>query len=268
MQVIDAWVNFRMPETPAAWQQQVAEQLFKRSAGEVFRKMSGAELLEQMDASSIERAILTVRADRPSKEVLALAEQHPHRFAVSAIVDPRLGMKAVRDVDALARQHPLKLARVIPSMLSLPPDDRVYYPLYARCVDLGLPISVNTGIPGPRLPGRCQDPMNLDEVCLFFPELTVIMAHGADPWWAVAIRLMLKYSNLYLMTSAYAPRYLPAELIQYMNTRGRDKVMFATDFPFLPFERCVAEAHALDLRDGVLEQFLHANAARVLLGQS
>jgi predicted TIM-barrel fold metal-dependent hydrolase len=89
------------------------------------------------------------------------------------------------------------------------------------------------------------------------------MAHGADPWWAVAIRLMLKYPNLYLMTSAYAPRYLPPELIHFMNTRGRDKIIFASDHPVLSMERCIQEAQALDLREGVLDRYLYANASRV-----
>ena len=86
------------------------------------------------------------------------------------------------------------------------------------------------------------------------------MAHGADPWWGEAIRLLLKYPNLYMMTSAYLPKYLPEELIRFMNTRGRNKVMFATDFPFLPFDRAVAEAKALPFRDGVLERYLRDNA--------
>ena len=89
------------------------------------------------------------------------------------------------------------------------------------------------------------------------------MAHGADPWWDVAIRLMLKYRNLYLKTSAYAPKYLPPELLHFMNTRGPHKVIFASDHPALSMERALGEARALDLRPGVLEQFVHQNAQRV-----
>ena len=110
--------------------------------------------------------------------------------------------------------------------------------------------------------------MHLDRVCLDFPELKLVMAHGADPWWGVAIRLMLKYRNLYLMTSAYAPKYLPPELISFMNTRGSDKVMFASDHPVLSMERCIAEAQDLDLREGVLDKYLYANAERVFFAGS
>jgi predicted TIM-barrel fold metal-dependent hydrolase len=89
------------------------------------------------------------------------------------------------------------------------------------------------------------------------------MAHGADPWWNVAIRLMIKYENLHLMTSAYAPRRLPAELLHFMNTRGQDKIIFASDHPALGMRRCVREAWDLDLRDGVLDKFLYTNAERL-----
>jgi predicted TIM-barrel fold metal-dependent hydrolase len=109
--------------------------------------------------------------------------------------------------------------------------------------------------------------MHLDKVCLHFPELKLCMAHGADPWWSVAIRLMLKYPRLHLMTSAYLPKYFPPELLQFMNTRGRDKILFASDHPAIPMNRCVEEAARLDLRPGVLERFLHGNAARFLFGE-
>jgi uncharacterized protein len=264
MHIIDAWVNGEMPSTPAGWQKDVAERLFKRTAESIFRKFSAAELLASMDEAGVDKAILTLQADRPSKALLSYAEQHPGRFAFSVLVDPRRGMGGVRQLEAVVRAHDVRLARVIPSMCKLAPDDRCYYPLYAKCVELDLPISINTGIPGPLLPAKCQDPLSLDEVCLFFPELTVIMANGADPWWDVAISLMAKYPRLYLMTSAFAPKYLPQSLIRFMAYRGRSKVMFASDFPFLTMSRCASEARQLDLPSGALESYLHDNAARVL----
>ena len=109
--------------------------------------------------------------------------------------------------------------------------------------------------------------MHLDRVCLYFPELKVVMAHGADPWWGIATRLMIKYANLYLMTSAYAPRYFPPELIHFMNTRGQDKIIMASDHPVLPTERCIREASELELRPGVLDKFLYENAQRLFFSQ-
>jgi predicted TIM-barrel fold metal-dependent hydrolase len=99
-----------------------------------------------------------------------------------------------------------------------------------------------------------------------FPELKLCMAHGADPWWDTAIRLMIKYANLRLMTSAWSPRHLPASLLQFMSTRGKNRIMFATDSPVLSIARCVKEATALDVSPEVLDAYLYGNAQAFFFG--
>ncbi len=265
--VIDAWVNVNMAELGRPdYLVQVAKNYFKQGE-DFFRNYSIEETLKRMDEAGVERAILTTDPGRPSEHVLAFAEAHPERFFLGAQLDPRRGMKAIRALEAFHREHRVVLARITPFYLDIPPNDAVYYPVYAKCIELDLPITINTGIPGPPAPGECQHPMHLDKVCLHFPELKLCMAHGADPWWSVAIRLMLKYPRLHLMTSAYLPKYFPPELLQFMNTRGRDKILFASDHPAIPMKRCVEEAVRLDLRPGVLERFLHGNAARFLFDE-
>jgi predicted TIM-barrel fold metal-dependent hydrolase len=92
------------------------------------------------------------------------------------------------------------------------------------------------------------------------------MIHGADPWWDTAIRLMIKYKNLRLMTSAWSPKYLPESLLHYMRTRGKDRILFASDFPVLSMERCLGEAAALDLPDEVRDAWLFGNADAFFFG--
>ena len=260
---IDGWVNVNMGELGRPdYLVQVKENYFK-GGEEFFRNLSIEETLAQMDEAGVERAILTTDAIHPSKHVLSFPKSEPDRFALSLTLDPRKGMKALRCLEALVRSEPVALARIVPFYIDIPPNDAIYYPVYAKCIELSLPISINTGIPGPPAPGECQHPIHLDKVCLHFPELTLVMAHGADPWWDVAIRLMLKYRGLYLMTSAYLPRYFPPQLIHFMNTRGQDKVIFASDHPALSMKRCIEEAGKLELKPGVLEKFLYGNGARL-----
>lgn len=264
---IDTFVNVNMGSVARPeWLIRVAEDYFNRT-DQIFRDISVAELVEAMDRAGIEKAIITTDAEHPSEHALSFPQAHPDRFVLSLALDPRRGMTAVRALERMVGEVPAVLARITPFMIDLPPNDRCYYPIFSKCIELDLPIAINTGIPGPPMPGKCQDPMHLDDVCVFFPELKLVMAHGADPWWSVAIRLMIKYRNLYLQTSAYAPRYFPPELIHFMNTRGEDKIMFASDHPVLSFERCVKEAEALDLREGVLDKFLYANANRLFFNE-
>jgi len=263
VRAIDLWVNVNMlgGAPPPDWLVRVKEDYFK--AGDDFLKeLSVDELVSQMDAAGVEKAVLSVDVERPADNVLAFSAARPERFALAANVNPGRLMKGIWKLEDLVRDQPVVMARVVPFLHDLAPNHRSYYPLYAKCIELDLPISVNTGIPGPPMPGECQHPMHLDRVCLDFPQLRICMAHGADPWWGEAMRLMIKYANLHLMTSAYLPKYFPPELIHFMNTRGQDKIMYASDHPVLSMERCIGEALKLDLRPGVLEKFLYENANR------
>jgi predicted TIM-barrel fold metal-dependent hydrolase len=262
-QAIDCWMN--PPSGMGAHRPEflvrVARDYFKREQ-EIFASTPVEELVRQMDEAGVERGILTCELNDPAP-VAEIARAFPGRFICSVVVDPTAGMAALRALEQAVVRHGVRLARLVPFLFNRPPNDKVCYPIYAKCIELDIPVSVNTGIPGPPMPAEPQRPLYLDEVCLFYPEAKIIMAHGADPWWGEAIRLLLKYPNLYMMTSAYAPKYLPAELIQFMNTRGQTKVLFASDHPVLSFERCLAEAAALPFRDGVLARYLHDNALAV-----
>lgn len=265
---IDLWVNVAMGGSKDIDFLQRVKQDYFKGGDEFFRDLSIEECLAAMDAAGVDRAVLSVPAHRPPASVLAFVEKHPERFSLAVIPNLHKVTRDARELAALAASHPVTMARITPFGPDLPPNHRLYYYVYAKCIDLGLPISINTGLPGPPVPGECQNPIHLDRVCYELPELKVCMAHGADPWWDVAIRLMLKYPNLVLMTSAYSPKYFPDSLIHYMNTRGGHKILFASDHPVLSMERCIREARELPLRPGVLEGFLYRNAARFFWNES
>jgi predicted TIM-barrel fold metal-dependent hydrolase len=271
--VIDCLVNVdfadrKQPE----WMTRVKEDYFKGDDS-FFKSPELPELLEDMDAHGVQRAILvtTVKADSESR-ALKFVEARPDRFSLAVggmnLLRP---MPAIRALEAFVKNHPVSSANVGPSFWGdgmYPPTDPVYYPLYVKCCELDLPLCMNTGIPGPPIPGEVQNPIYLDRVCCRFPELKLCMIHGADPWWDVAIRLMLKYKNLRLMTSAWSPKRLPTELLHYMSTRGKDRILFASDYPVLSLDRTLGEAAALDLTDEVRRGWLHDNAAAFFFPQS
>ena len=146
-------------------------------------------------------------------------------------------MENLRRLESFVADHQVAYTVVGPSFWGdgmYPPSDAVYYPLYTKCCELELPLCMNTGLPGPPIPGEVQNPIHLDRVCVRFPELRLCMMHGADPWWDVAIRLMIKYANLRLMTSAWSPRHLPAVAAAlHVAPAARARVMFASDSPVL-----------------------------------
>ena len=259
---IDCWVNVSMGDhAPPEFLVRVKED-YLHGDDDFFRSYDPPELLELMDELGVDKALIAGNT-APSPRVLAFVEDHPERFALAVHVDPRKLMPELWELEALVRNLPIGCARIVPFGIDIAPSDALYYPVYVKCIELDLPLTINTGLPGPPVPGECQHPIHLDRVCVRFPELRLCMAHGADPWWGVALRLMIKYRNLHLMTSAYAPKRFPPELVHFMNTRGQDKIIFASDHPALGMRRCVSEARALDLRDGVLEKFLYTNAEQL-----
>ena len=223
-----------------------------------------AYTLGQMDAVGIERAMIGVTEE---SEVAKLAlEQHPDRFFASYEVDPNQGMDEVRRLERLHRELGLKAATAFPAgcFPQVPINDKAFYPIYAKCVELDIPICVCSGVPGPRTGMACQKVELIDEVCWFFPELRFVMRHGAEPWTELAVKLMLKWPNLYYMTSAFAPKYYPKDIVQYANTRGADKILYAGYFPMgLSLERIFRELPDVPFRDHVWPKFLRENAIRV-----
>jgi predicted TIM-barrel fold metal-dependent hydrolase len=220
--------------------------------------------LQLMDRFGIEKAMIGVS---PGNDVAQKAlKDHPDRFFGSLGVDPNRGMEGVRELVECYERFGIKAATAFPCgcVPQVPIHDKKFYPLYAKCVELDIPICVCVGVPGPRIPMEPQKVEYIDEVCWFFPELKFVMRHGAEPWADLAVKLMLKWPNLYYSTSAFAPKYYPKAIVDYANTRGADKVMYAGYFPAgLTLERIFADMPHVPFREHVWPKFLRENALRV-----
>jgi uncharacterized protein len=219
--------------------------------------------LEEMDKWRIERAMIGLGGETS----LRALKEHPKRFFACTQVDPNQGMDAVRYMQRAYEQHGIKAVSCFPAGLSPQVDinDKRFFPLYAKACELGLPFFVNAGVPGPRVPMHCQHVEHLDEVCWYFPELTVVTYHGCEPWQDLAVKLMLKWPGLHYATSAFAPKHYPKAIIDYANTRGADKILYAGYFPMgLSLERIMTEMKNVPFKDPVWPKFLRENALRVL----
>ena len=222
-----------------------------------------ALLVAEMDRFNVRWALLNVGTNPVARDALA---RHPDRFVGGCSVDPNSGMDGVRHLERAYHEYGARSAQVFPAGLTpqVPINDKKMYPLYAKCVELGIPMVLYVGVPGPRILMSSQEVAQLDEVCWFFPELTFVMRHGAEPWADLAVKLMLKWPNLYYSTSAFAPKYYPADVVHFANTRGADKVMYAGYYPMgLELDRIWSEMPDVPFRDHVWPKFLHENAARV-----
>jgi predicted TIM-barrel fold metal-dependent hydrolase len=266
--IIDAWMQH-----PAGsfWAHPMFESLrrWAGSTGEAVLELPIEMTIGAMDAAGISVGILSAwwgpEGELISNEsVSSLVRQFPHRFVGIASVNLRRPMEGVRELRRAVRELGLRGLRILPWLWDLPPDDRRYYPLYAECVELGIPFCLQVGHTGPMCPSEPGRPIPyLDRVALDFPELTIVGGHIGFPWTSEMISLARKYPNVYIDTSAYKTRRYPRELVEYLRTDGRKKVLFGSNYPMIMPGDALADLAMLDLSPEAAKLFLHENASRV-----
>jgi len=176
-------------------------------------------------------------------------------------IDPAEGMKAVTRLEQAVRDFNCVSVHLMPAMTGLVANHRSYYPVYAKASELGIPVRINCGFPGPSTKmGYTQRTLNLDEICVAFPDLIVVATHVGHPWHLETVAMLQKHSNFRLITSGFAPKHVPQEIWDVANKRAPNKVMWSSDWPVLPMDRCAREGWELPLRDHVRRMYLRDNA--------
>lgn len=194
-------------------------------------------------------------------------DRYPSRFIGCHEPDPNNVMGSIANIKKLHSEGYIRAISAFPAGRTpqVPIDDPKMYALYATCVELDIPIFCCAGIPGPRVPFEAQHVKLIDAVMYDFPDLRFVTRHGCEPWEDLAVKLMLKWPNLHYSTSAFAPKYYPKAIIDYANTRGAEKVMYAGYFPMgLHIDTIFEQLPNVPFRDHVWSKFLRENAARVL----
>jgi len=264
---IDAWIQH---PTPRLLRQPMFASILRWLGLDAFpEQIPLAATLAAMDAGGVERA-LTCAWHGPmgelisNDEVAGFVAEAGGRLVGVASVDLRRPMAAVAELRRCVEELGFKALRILPWLWELPPDDRRYYPLYAECVRLGIPFCLQVGHTGPLCPSEPGRPIPyLDHVALEFPELKVVAGHTGFPWTQEMIALATKYPNVHIDTSAYVPRRFPPELVAFMQGHGREKVLFATDYPMIQPAKALGQLDALGLDEEATRLFLGGNAARV-----
>ncbi len=249
-----------------------SREAFKMPAQYMFKDIPSApttkdyidHTIAEMNKHNIKLAMLDIDDENlVSQEAI---KRYPDRFFTSFSLNPTNG---IEEVDRLVRAHArfkIKAATSFPAGTNpqTPINDKKWYPLYSKLNELNIPICICVGVPGPRIPLATQKVELLDEVCWWFPDLKIVMRHGAEPWTELACKLMLKYPNLYYSTSAFSPKHYPADIIEFANSRGSEKIMYAGYFPMgLSLERIFTELPNVPFKESVWPKFLYENAAHV-----
>lgn len=214
----------------------------------------------------------TTHGHKVSNDTVAeFCRTHGPRFMGMAGVDPHKGMAAIREFERAIRELGLCGLALHPFEHNLRINDPKLYPLYAKCIELDVPINLHCSTSFSRVvPMDCGFPPHLDEVMVHFPELRVCASPPGFPWVQELIAVAWRHPNVYIGVTAVRPKYLNVPnsgyepLLQYGNTVLKDRIIWGSAFPMQPVERTLAEVRALPLKDGVEQKWLHDNCARFL----
>lgn len=241
------------------------------------------QLVEDMEEAGVSQAVIlgqdTHATANPNFRnytlkndyLYSLTKKHEGKFVPFAGVDPNAGHEAVLELKRVVRDLGFRGLKIHSSANSVfPNDQQKMYPIYEFCEEAGVPILFHTGTTGL---GDCDmrysKPEFLDEVCQEFPDLKIVMAHFGWPWSDVALAIALRNPNVCLDVSGWRPRYLPQNIMPYLNGILQDRFLFGTDYPMLKPTDWVNDFAANlkpKLKPGVAEKLLSGNAKRVLAG--
>jgi predicted TIM-barrel fold metal-dependent hydrolase len=205
-----------------------------------------------------------IHFEKPVERIAEVVAQHPGRFRGVVGINPSHIAPRLAHLEHAVRELGFVGAHLYPHWFGKPPDDRLYYPFYAKCAELEVPIQIQVGHSAQHFLPTVAHPMTLDRVAIDFPELTIVGIHIGYPWVEEMISVVWKHPNVYVGCDAHSPRYWDPSFVRFVGSRrGRDKVLFGTDWPVVPFDKAVREIDELEFSEEVRRRLFWDNAARV-----
>ena len=223
---------------------------------------------DMMDLAGVDKMLISAwyapgKSMISNEEVAGFVREAPDRLIGVGSVDISKPMEAVDEIRRCVEEYGFKAIRVLPWLWSVPPTHPRFYPVYVACSQLGIPFCTQIGHTGPLMPSEVGRPIYLDQVALDFPDLTIVGGHIGYPWTEEAVAVATKHANVYIDTSAYTAKRYPAELVRFLKTNGKSKVLFGTNYPMITADRALKELDQLQLDDETRSAFLGANAQAV-----
>ena len=235
------------------------------------------EYIRMMDRAGIERSLLVASRcgderwkdslHYPYERVAELCAKHPDRLSGVAGIDPAMGMRQVRELEHAVKEYGFVSAHFYPHWFDMTADHAYMFPIYSKCIELDIPIMIHVGhnlvyTRDRRLPSVAK-PIQFDRISILFPELKLVGIHLGVPWVDEMISMCWKHENVYMAGDAYAPKHWPAQVVHFANSYGKDKFMFATDWPVIDVKRAVDDCMDANYRDESFRKIMRDNAIKV-----
>ncbi len=271
-------IDFRFrPNTPETITGIQNSKMFKGLCEHIdFSKMkpqSLPEVVADLDRYGVEYAVITGRdcettygSKSNNDSVIDFVKAFPKKFIGFIGIDPHKGMRAIAELKAAVNDLGMRGAAVDPYLAQIYANDAKYYPVYAKCCELDIPIVFTTG-PATLVPGAIIDhvaPRYIDFVARDFPELKIVISHGGYPWVNEAIIVAERNKNVYIDLSEYEFSPMAEAYVQAANSMIADKMLFASAHPFVDFKLALENYAKLPFKPEVRQKIMYDNAARLL----
>ena len=242
----------------------------EKAIGGLPRFASIEEMLRQMDDAGVEKVFITqckmwsywrkwMYMDTKLEDVLQYTQKYPDRFVGLAGYNPFRIKESLKEIELAVTRHGFKGVYVHIYGFDIPLNDAKMYPLFAKCVELDVPVSMQVGHVLEAMPSDGARPMYLDRIACDFPDLKMIGAHTGWPWVDELISACYKWENIWFGVDAWMPKYLSPQIIQFINSRmGRDRCLWGTNG--LPWKESLKQLCDLGLKEEVTRKILRENA--------
>jgi len=235
--------------------------------------MTEVEFIQMLDDANVTYACIGTGRHASVEHTAELASKYPQKLIPWCRINPRDGMTGVRELEHAVKELGIKGLEISTFRDELYANDKQYYPLYAKCVELNMPVRIYCTMN--YATDRAMDlgrPIYIDEVARSFPQLTIIAGLGGWPWVPELVGLARRHSNVYIDFAAHRPKYLAKQgsgfemLMQFGNTLLQDRILFASSWITLglPLKQIIEEVMNLPLKESVKKKWMGENAARML----
>ena len=272
---IDIMYYVATPDFIARWTEAKKGELIcrmERALGGSLPMFDSMELMVQkMDEAGVDKVFITqtkmwsyrnkwMYMDTTLDDVTQYLKKYPSRFVGLAGYNPFRIKESLEELETAVKQHGFKGVYIHIYGFDIPLSDRKMYPLYAKCVDLDIPISMQVGHVLEAMPSEHGRPVNLDQIASDFPDLKMVGAHTGWPWCDELISACYKWDNIYFGIDAWMPKYLSPEVVHFIGSRmGVDRCLWGTNG--LPWAESLAQVNQLGLKEDAKRKLLYDNAA-------
>jgi hypothetical protein len=275
---IDYWCNAFVPDRRALWDSAIAAQAIplrvRRDQGDAFAEPPA--MLARLDAAGF-RTLVVPTCEKPAHagatdfesiaarpgELRAWSAAYPGRIAGQWSLDPAHGMAGVRAAAAALAEPWCVGLHIHTHSWDRPLDHADYYPYYALAAERDVPVVMQAGTSGGRMPSECGRPIGIDRPALYFPEVRFVLSHTGWPWVEEALSMAIKFSNVYLGTATYPPVRWGQALLEFARGPGRHKLVFGTGYPVVGHAQAAAQLAKLDFDPAALQRLVRDNARAV-----